>query len=384
MRAFHPAVRAWFERRFPEGPTPAQTEGWPEIAAGRNTLIAAPTGSGKTLAGFLVCIDALYRAADRGDVVEGATQVVYVSPLKALAVDVQQNLETPLREIAEIAAEMGMTLPALRAEVRTGDTTQSMRAAMIKRPPNFLVTTPESLYLLVTAQRSRAALTTVTTIIVDEIHAVARDKRGSHLAVTLERLERLCAQRPVRIGLSATQRPIETVARLLVGAGPSRSNADGSPRCAIVDVGHRRALDVAIELPSGELEAVASREQLGEVLDAIAAHVRAHRTTLVFVNTRRMAERVAHSARRATRRRRGCGAPRQPLEGAPSACRVTAARRRVARARRDRVTGARHRHRSHRDGVSDRVAAQHRHVPAARRPLRATAAVAPPRAASIR
>src|SRR5579864_1862194 len=294
VSAFHPAVRTWFERRFPEGPTPAQAEGWPEIAAGRNTLIAAPTGSGKTLAGFLVCIDALYRAAERGDVVEGMTQVVYVSPLKALAVDVQQNLEIPLREIAEVATEMGMPLPALRAEVRTGDTTQSMRAAMIRRPPNFLVTTPESLYLLVTAQRSRAALTTVTTIIVDEIHAVARDKRGSHLAVTLERLERLCAQPPVRIGLSATQRPIETVARLLVGAGESRSSPDGSPRCAIVDVGHRRALDVAIELPSGELEAVASREQLGEVLDAIAAHVRAHRTTLVFVNTRRMAERVAH------------------------------------------------------------------------------------------
>jgi ATP-dependent Lhr-like helicase len=294
MSTFHPAVQAWFERRFPEGPTPAQSEGWPEIAAGRNTLIAAPTGSGKTLAGFLVCIDALYRAALNGEVVEGATQVVYVSPLKALAVDVQQNLETPLREIAEVAAELGMTLPTLRAEVRTGDTSASMRAAMIKRPPNFLVTTPESLYLLVTSERSRAALKSVTTIIVDEIHAVARDKRGSHLAVTLERLERLCARRPVRIGLSATQRPIETVARLLVGAGPDRSNADGYPQCSIVDVGHRRALDVGIELPSGELEAVASREQLGEVLDAIAAHVRAHRTTLIFVNTRRMAERVAH------------------------------------------------------------------------------------------
>src|ERR1700684_1126871 len=181
MSAFHPAVRAWFERRFPEGPTPAQTEGWPQIAAGRNTLIAAPTGSGKTLAGFLVCIDALYRAAERGEVVEGMTQVVYVSPLKALAVDVQQNLETPLREIAEVAAERGMPSPALRAEVRTGDASQSMRAAMIRRPPNFLVTTPESLYLLVTAQRSRAALQSVTTIIVDEIHAVARDKRGAAL-----------------------------------------------------------------------------------------------------------------------------------------------------------------------------------------------------------
>ncbi|HVC04812.1 MAG TPA: DEAD/DEAH box helicase [Candidatus Acidoferrales bacterium] len=294
MSSFHPAVLTWFERRFAEGPTPAQSQGWPQIAAGNDTLIAAPTGSGKTLAGFLVCIDALYRAAERGEAVEGATQVVYVSPLKALAVDVHQNLETPLAEIAAIGEEMGLTLPALRAEVRTGDTPPSTRAAMIKRPPNFLVTTPESLYLLVTSQRSRAALTSVTTIIVDEIHSVARDKRGSHLAITLERLERLCTRRPVRIGLSATQRPIETVARLLVGAGPARSNADGSPRCSIVDVGHRRALDVAIELPSGELEAVSSREQLGEVLDAIATHVKAHRTTLVFVNTRRMAERVAH------------------------------------------------------------------------------------------
>src|SRR6202165_2218987 len=294
MTAFHPAVRTWFEQRFPEGPTPAQVQGWPEIAAGNNTLIAAPTGSGKTLAGFLVCIDALYRAAERGETVEGATQVVYVSPLKALAVDVQQNLETPLREIFEIGQAMGLTLPNLRAEARTAHTPPSTRVAMIKRPPNFLVTTPESLYLLVTSQRSRAALSTVTTIIVDEIHAVARDKRGSHLTVTLERLERLCTQRPVRIGLSATQRPIETVARLLVGVGPGRTNSQGGPSCSIVDVGHRRALDVGIELPSGELEAVASREQLGEVLDAIATHVRAHRTTLVFVNTRRMAERVAH------------------------------------------------------------------------------------------
>ena len=196
-----------------------------------------------------------------------------------------------------------MTLPALRAEVRTGDTTQSMRAAMIKRPPNFLVTTPESLYCW--SPRSAAAPHSPRsrTIIVDEIHAVARDKRGSHLAVTLERLERLCdAATACASACRRRSEPIETVARLLVGAGPSRSNADGSPRCAIVDVGHRRALDVAIELPSGELEAVASREQLGEVLDAIAAHVRAHKTTLVFVNTRRMAERVAHLLARASRR----------------------------------------------------------------------------------
>jgi ATP-dependent Lhr-like helicase len=291
---FHPAVREWFLARFPDGPTPAQIQGWPHIEAGADTLIAAPTGSGKTLAGFLVCIDQLYRAAERGEEVEGRTQVVYVSPLKALAVDIQQNLETPLREIAQVATEMGLPAPTLRVEVRNGDTTSAARAAMIRRPPNFVVTTPESLYLMVTAERSRATLSSVGTIIVDEIHAVARDKRGSHLALTLERLERLCERRPVRVGLSATQRPIETVARLLVGAGPQRSDAAGRPRCAVVDVGHQRHLDLAIELPSGELEAVASGEQLAEVLDRIADHVRAHRTTIVFVNTRRLAERIAH------------------------------------------------------------------------------------------
>jgi len=294
LAAMHPAVREWFLSRFPEGPTEPQRLGWPHVVAGEDTLIAAPTGSGKTLAGFLMGIDALYRAADSGEPVEGVTQVVYVSPLKALAVDIQQNLEAPLREIAEIAARMGRPGPALRAEVRNGDTTSSARAAMLRRPPNFLVTTPESLYLMVTAERARATLASVRTVIVDEIHAVARDKRGSHLALTLERLEHLCDRRPVRVGLSATQRPIETVARLLVGAGADRSRPDGSPRCAIVDVGHQRRLDLAIELPQGELEAVASAEQLGEILDCIAGHVRAHRTTLVFVNTRRLAERIAH------------------------------------------------------------------------------------------
>jgi len=290
----HPAVRAWFERRFPEGPTPAQTGGWPHIAAGEHTLIAAPTGSGKTLAGFLTCIDALYQAAQRGDDVEGKTQVVYVSPLKALAVDIQQNLEAPLREIERAALDLGIVPPPLRVEVRTGDTTPAARAAMVRRPPNFLVTTPESLYLLVTAERTRAMLANVRTVIVDEIHAVARDKRGSHLALTLERLEHLCSAPPVRIGLSATQRPIATIARLLVGAGPDRDDASGAPRCAIVDVGHQRDLDLAIELPEQELGAVSSREQLEDVINRIAGHVRAHRTTIVFVNTRRMSERVAH------------------------------------------------------------------------------------------
>lgn len=275
--------------------------GWPEIAAGNHTLIAAPTGSGKTLAAFLVCIDEIYRALEDGTGVGEGPQVIYVSPLKALAVDIHQNLETPLREIGLIAAELGLRAPEIRVAVRTGDTAASERAAMLRRPPNFLITTPESLYLLVTAERSRDMLGRTRTVIVDEIHAVAGNKRGSHLALTLERLTHLVenaadgtARRLQRVGLSATQRPIETVARLLVGAGPDRSASDGSPRCAIVDVGHRRALDLALELPDDELGAVPSAEQMAQILDLIAAQVNRHRTTLVFVNTRRLAERVAH------------------------------------------------------------------------------------------
>jgi ATP-dependent Lhr-like helicase len=293
LETFHPAVRAWFERRFPEGPTAPQAGGWREVASGRDTLIAAPTGSGKTLAAFLVCIDRMYQTATGADQRDGP-QVVYVSPLKALAVDIHQNLEAPLREIKQVADEMGFPAPEVRVAVRTGDTAASERAAMLRRPPNFLITTPESLYLLVTAERSRAILGAVDTVIVDEIHAVAGNKRGSHLALTLERLTHVLGRSPQRIGLSATQRPIETVARLLVGTAPGRSNPDGSPRCAIVDVGHRRQLDLALELPDDELAAVASAEQMAEILDRIADQVRGQRTTLVFVNTRRMAERVAH------------------------------------------------------------------------------------------
>jgi ATP-dependent helicase Lhr and Lhr-like helicase len=312
-------VAAWFARRFPDGPTEPQAQGWAEIAAGRHTLIAAPTGSGKTLAAFLVCIDRIYRTheaavaeaavpvaaagpagaargdgADSGPEPAAGPQVVYVSPLKALAVDIWQNLERPLREIAETAADLGLSAPDLRVAVRTGDTAAAERAAMLKRPPDFLITTPESLYLLVTAERGRAMLAPAATVIVDEIHAVAGNKRGSHLALTLERLEYLTTGPLQRIGLSATQRPIQTVARLLVGAGPERSNPDGSPRCAIVDTGHRRDLDLALELPDDELGAVASAEHMAAILDMIAAHVQEHRTTLVFVNTRRLAERVAH------------------------------------------------------------------------------------------
>ena len=296
LESFHPAVRAWFERRFPAGPTPPQAGGWREIAAGNHTLIAAPTGSGKTLAAFLVCIDRIYRAHEAGADPDAGPQVVYVSPLKALAVDIHLNLERPLAEIAQAAADLGLSAPTIRVAVRTGDTGAAERTAMLKHPPDFLITTPESLYLLVTAERGRTMLRAARTVIVDEIHSVAGNKRGSHLALTLERLESLAGQeRPLqRIGLSATQRPVEAVARLLVGAGADRSRADGSPRCAIVDSGHRRDLDLALELPDDELGAVASAEQMAEILDKIAGHVQQHRTTLVFVNTRRMAERVAH------------------------------------------------------------------------------------------
>ncbi len=285
VEGFHPAVREWFRRRFPEGPTEPQRDGWPHIAAGTDTLIAAPTGSGKTLAGFLVCIDRLYRAHEAGGDVERVTRVVYVSPLKALAVDIAENLERPLTEIASIAVELGLDAPDITVAVRTGDTPSSARAAMLRRPPTFVVTTPESLYLLVTSERGRDLVRTTETVIVDEIHAVARDKRGSHLSLTLERLEALCEARPARVGLSATQRPIETVARLLVG---------DRPLPAIVDRGHQRDLDLALELPDGELEAVAPAEQMADILDRIADLVRQHRTTLVFVNTRRLAERLAH------------------------------------------------------------------------------------------
>jgi ATP-dependent helicase Lhr and Lhr-like helicase len=286
LERFHPAVRAWFERRFPEGPTDAQARGWPAIVASQHTLICAPTGSGKTLAGFLAAIDALYHAHEAGETIEGATQVVYLSPLKALAVDIHANLEEPLAKIAEVARELGLEPAPIEVGVRTGDSTSSERQMMLRRPPNLLVTTPESLYLYLTAERSRETLTGVETIIVDEIHALARDKRGSHLALTLERLQAVSERPPVRIGLSATVKPLETAARLLVGAG--------EPLPAIVDSGHRRRLDLSLELPDGELEAAISGDQFDEILDRMASHVAEHRTTLVFVNTRKLSERVAH------------------------------------------------------------------------------------------
>ena len=288
----HPAVATWFAGRFPEGPTEAQARGWPLLRDGTDVLIAAPTGSGKTLAGFLMAIDQVYRLHEAGADLKGHTRVVYVSPLKALAVDVHQNLERPLAEIARVASQLGLPVPPITVAVRTGDTPPAARAAMVKDPPTFLVTTPESLYLYLTAQRSRAALTGVKTVIVDEIHALARDKRGSHLALTLERLEHVQTEgRPQRVGLSATQRPIETTAHLLVGNGHGDGAAGG---VKIVDCGHRRDMLVSLELPESELGAVLSQEQMAELVQRIAAHVRGHQTTLVFVNTRRLSERLAH------------------------------------------------------------------------------------------
>ena len=278
----HPLVAEWFLGRF-GSPTEPQEQGWPEILAGRTTLISAPTGSGKTLAAFLICIDRLVRKALDGDL-HDRTEVVYVSPLKALGNDIQKNLDGPLSEILALAAERGLLMPEIRTAVRTGDTLMKERRDMLKRPPHILVTTPESLYILLTANGSRAILHDVETVIVDEIHAVADDKRGAHLTLSLERLD-LLANRPTRIGLSATQKPIEEIAHFLTGAG--------RPAPAVVNIGHRRKLDLAVEVPPSELGPIASNEMWGEIYDRIAELALQHRSTLVFVNTRRLAERVA-------------------------------------------------------------------------------------------
>ena len=291
---FHPVVATWFRRRF-EAPTDAQRNGWRHIASGRDTLVSAPTGSGKTLAAFLAGIDTLVRKAEAGTL-EDVTEIVYVSPLKALGNDIRRNLEAPLEEIRRIADELGYDLPAIRTAVRSGDTTQSERQSIVRRPPHILITTPESLYLMVTAERGRETLKHARTVIVDEIHALARDRRGSHFALTMARLDQLIVaaggERPARIGLSATQRPIEEIAAFLVGS--ERIDPDGRPDCTIVDLGHQRDIELAVEVPPSELGAVAPGEQWGEMYDRIAELIAQHRTTIVFVNTRRLAERVAH------------------------------------------------------------------------------------------
>jgi ATP-dependent Lhr-like helicase len=292
---FHPVLAAWFRERF-GAPTDAQALAWPQIAAGRDTLISAPTGSGKTLAAFFWCLDGLLRRAFAGGEIENRTQILYVSPLKALSNDVHRNLEEPLAEIRALAETRGLSPPAIRVAVRSGDTPAAERRRMASKPPHILVTTPESLYILLTSESGRRALEGVRTAIIDEIHAVMPDKRGAHLALSLERLERLVAQaggpRPVRIGLSATQSPIEEVGRFLVGA--RRVDAAGRPDCRIVDAGRRRDLDLGVEVPQDELGAVASNGMWSEVYDRIAALIAEYRTTIVFVNTRRLVERVGH------------------------------------------------------------------------------------------
>ena len=317
LSTFHPAIQHWFRSRFPE-PSPPQAAGWPLIRERRDTLICAPTGSGKTLTAFMACIDALFRKGLDGTL-EERTYVVYVSPLKALSNDIQKNLREPLEGIYAAAHERGLIAPEIRVLVRTSDTLARDRQAMIKRPPHILVTTPESLYILLTAERSRAFLSGVETVIVDEIHAVARDKRGAHLALSLERLDALCraagaTRRPQRIGLSATQRPVERVAEFLTGGGgtgvPARhdrsagvpaggetdcggTEAPTTNDCAIVDLGHLRRVELSVEIPGSPLEAVCSHETWGEIYERLTALIQSNRTTLIFVNTRRLCERLA-------------------------------------------------------------------------------------------
>ena len=283
LSGFHPLIADWFALSVGT-PTDVQVQAWPAIQSGHDALIAAPTGSGKTFAAFLSSIDQLFKQAINCEL-DDRTQVLYVSPLKALSNDIQKNLHQPLAAIGQAALQAGLLMPELRVLVRTGDTPMADRQQMLRRPPHILVTTPESLFILLTAEKSRRLLQTVRTVIVDEIHAIAPNKRGAHLALSLERLEALTLTKPQRIGLSATQRPIELVARFLAGDRPLPT---------VIDVGHKRRMDVGIEVPKDELSAIVTNAIWSDIYDRVAELVRAHRTTLVFVNTRRLAERVSH------------------------------------------------------------------------------------------
>jgi ATP-dependent Lhr-like helicase len=306
LDSFHPAVAAWFSRTF-DAPTPAQERAWPALRSGQHVLVAAPTGSGKTFAAFLAAIDQLVREGLAGPLPD-ETRIVYVSPLKALSNDIQRNLDAPLEGIREELAALGLPDVAIRAVVRTGDTSQAERAGMRRKAPHIVVTTPESLYILLGSESGRAMLSTCRTVIVDEIHAIAGNKRGAHLALSLERLQSLTGRALTRVGLSATQKPVEEVARFLIGTRGEGGSGAGRPgdagnagraggadtgRCAVIDGGHVRSCDLALELPPAPLEAVMSGEVWTLVYDRLAELIREHRTTLVFVNTRRLAERVA-------------------------------------------------------------------------------------------
>lgn len=288
LESFLPATQRWFAKTLGQ-PTATQVKAWPHIANGEEVLVAAPTGSGKTLAAFLCAIDALVRQGLRDDL-RDELSILYISPLKALSNDVEKNLQRPLAGIASELEVEGLPPIALRAEVRTGDTPSHVRTRMIKRPPHMLVTTPESLYILLTSEGGRRALSHVQSVIVDEIHALAGDKRGSHLSLSLARLDRLVEQtrgtRPSRIGLSATQKPIDDIARFLVG--PTRA-------CAIVDEGHQRAIDLRVEVPNAPIETVLSHEVWEEIFDRLQALIESHKSTLIFANTRRLTERIAKS-----------------------------------------------------------------------------------------
>ena len=254
FQRFHPAVQQWFTTELGE-PTTAQLRGWDSIGEGRHTLIAAPTGSGKTLAAFLTALDDLTKEGLLGSLPD-AVRILYISPLKALSADIHKNLAEPRRGIRRIAETAGVHAPRITAAVRTGDTTQSERTAMLRTPPHILVTTPESLYLLLTSERSRQMLRTVRTVIVDEIHAVIGTRRGAHLSLSLERLQQIAERPLLRLGLSATQKPIDEVARFLVGGGPTDRHD-----CTIIDEGHTRRIDLGVEIPRSALDAVMSRSR---------------------------------------------------------------------------------------------------------------------------
>ena len=296
LHSFHPIIAGWF-RDSVGTPTDVQMASWPALCSGEHALIAAPTGSGKTLAAFLASIDSLFQQALANDLANH-TQILYVSPLKALSNDVQKNLRRPLSEISGNALAAGLLLPEIRVEVRTGDTPQKTRQDMLRRPPHILITTPESLFLLLTARKSRDILRTVRTVIVDEIHALAGNKRGSHVALSLERLDAITHVKPNRIGLSATQKPLEAIAQFLAGGdshvSESREPVRTPTPCHVVDVGQRREMDLAIETPGDELGTIATNAIWADVYDRLTELVRTHRSTLVFVNTRRLAERIAH------------------------------------------------------------------------------------------